>query len=72
MGRNQKDNQRIDCKVGKEHHDSLAPKLVSWGYKVSRQGVLVPWWGEFIKAIALGVIADDGENIVIKIPYRKG
>ncbi len=72
MAQLKKDTERVDFKMLRILYGVLANKLVQWGYKYQRRGKTVPWWGAFAEAIASGIISDDGQNIVFKIPYRKG
>lgn len=72
MAQIKRDTRVINTKVEAEKHLSLSSQLKDWGYIYQRQGESAPWWGAFIEAIAAGVIADDGENIIFKIPYRRG
>lgn len=62
----------VNTRVDAQKHQDLSVDLIAWGYKYQVKGNPAPWWGAFIEAIADGAIADDGENIIFKIPYKKG
>lgn len=72
MAQIKRDTKVINTKIDSEKYTGLSQDLKAWGYTYQRQGDTAPWWGAFIEAIAAGVIADDGENVIIKIPYRRG
>lgn len=72
MAQLKKDSERVDFKMLRVLYQVLASRLIAWGYKYQRRGKMVPWWGAFVEAIASGIISDDGENIIFKIPYRRG
>lgn len=72
MAQIKRDTKVINTKIDSEKHTRLSQDLESWGYTYGWRGGSAPWWGAFIEAIADGVIADDGENVIIKIPYKRG
>jgi phage head maturation protease len=72
MAQIKRDTKVVNTKIDSTKQEKLSKALVIWGYSYQRQGTSAPWWGAFIEAIADGIIADDGENVIFKIPYKKG
>lgn len=72
MAQIKRDTRVINTKIEVDKHIELSQNLKTWGYTYQRQREKAPWWGAFIEAIADGVIADDGENVIIRVPYKKG
>jgi hypothetical protein len=72
MAQIKRNTKVLNTKVDSIKQQELGKDLLAWGYSYRRQGISAPWWGAFIEAIADGVIADDGENVIFKIPYKKG